>query len=88
MENDCNNCRYFIRHYTINNLRFTNVGGHCVNSELYGKIKNRNKIRTDCCFWEPYEMQVAERRKKIKDTIVKMEKQLADILVILNNENK
>lgn len=47
-EKNCNNCRFFLKHYTINNLRFTNVGGHCINTELCGKLKNRSIVRNNC----------------------------------------
>ncbi len=85
-EKNCNNCRFFLKHYTINNLRFTNVGGHCINTELCGKLKNRSIVRNNCNYWEPYEIQVKERREKMQNTIRKMEKELSNILLILKND--
>ena len=70
-EKNCNNCRFFLKHYTINNLRFTNVGGHCINTELCGKLKNRVLFEINCNYWEPYEIQVKERREKCKTLLEK-----------------
>ena len=46
----------------------------------------RLKRAGTCERWEPYELQVTERRASIRNTIRKMQKTLDDILAILQDD--
>lgn len=89
MEKSCKNCRYYAVHYVKSNQNLLKLSeGHCVNNSLFPAIKNRKKIYTDCKFWEPVEIKIAERKKHIKEVLRNMEKSLEDIRAILQSDRE
>ncbi|MDE5721143.1 MAG: hypothetical protein K2I30_00165 [Clostridia bacterium] len=88
---DCENCRYFIKHYAkypVDILNYLGCG-HCVHpSKVRRAPKNRQVFnnRPACEFWEPQKIQDDIRKDSIKKAIRKMQKKLNDIALILSDD--
>ena len=86
-EKTCKNCRNYAVHYVkVDNYLLQLSTGHCANVKLFPRIKDRNKIVSNCQFWESIEIQKAERKKTIKQVLRDMEKSLRDIEAILQSD--
>lgn len=86
-EKTCKNCRHYVFHYVkVDNYLMQLSEGHCANVTLFPRIKNRNKIVSNCPLWEPIETQKAERKKTIKQVLRDMEKSLRNIETILHSD--
>ena len=86
----CKNCRYFIQYYAKGDSRTTHFlpvnSGVCLHHRLTPKEKTKFPFEEGCSFWETIEIQKAERKEKIINVLRAMEKHLADIAIILNQE--
>ena len=90
-EKNCENCRYFVQYYLINKHgTFSRVSGrgHCVNGDKIPAYQSQKHIlkNSPCEFWEPEEIQIAERREHITETLCEMKKHLKEISLILKDD--
>lgn len=94
MENEkrlCTNCRHFIQYYLKNRSgTFSRISGrgHCVNGENISAYQSQKHILKNfpCDFWEPEEIQIAQRRECIAKTLRDMKKHLKEIAFILKDD--
>ncbi len=88
MEKSCIDCRHFVPFYRKRMLEFVPVNfGYCINLSLRQNRKSRCSPNDICEKWEARE-QNNERKEAIEDSIRKMEKQLEQIVLLLQNENE
>ena len=78
----CENCGHYIFHYSVLYGKLTLVGGHCCAVTQ----KSKKTVKTDCELWKPKEERVEKEKKHIRNVILKMEKHLEEIAVILKND--
>lgn len=85
-ERTCKHCKYYVALYTKEKTRFKTITGYCIKENTVGK-RRRERYQYDCCeFWEQNENSVSERNKSIRDVIFTMQKQLTQLLELLENE--
>ena len=86
-ENKCRKCRYYLSHYIKSGALLVHIDGHCITDELR-KLHPRKAYRLwdNCEFWEPMEIQIAERRRDIERVLEGMEQRLNDITLILKDD--
>ncbi|MCM1438927.1 MAG: hypothetical protein NC131_06915 [Roseburia sp.] len=88
-EKVCRNCKYYVEHYVISSMKFSPIGGHCINDALYNPHgKNLGALHENCAYWETADGVKDERRERITETLQSMEKQLFYIKEILQADNK
>lgn len=86
-EKPCKNCKYYVALYTKETTRFKTIRGYCVNDKLAARNRRRVFPNDVCCeFWEQTENSVSERNKSIREAIFTMQKQLTQLLELLENE--
>lgn len=94
MENEkqhCENCKYFVQYYLKNKHgTFSRISGrgHCKNVDKISASKSEKHIlkNSPCEFWESKEIQIAERRVCITETLCEMNKYLKEIAFILKDD--
>ena len=63
------------------------IGGHCINRKLNGRYaKNKFSFMKTCSYWERAESLKELRRKCIKEKLIRMQKSLEEIELILKDE--
>ncbi len=87
-EKRCGNCRYFSRHYFKYKEKLLKADcGNCVNParpvSAGKKCGNGNYV---CGLWEPYEIQLTERREAIKEKLQRIAESLNDVVLILKDD--
>ena len=88
-EKACKNCKYYIAHYVIDNLRFMEIEGHCGNYTLRTlRKKNKFRLQENCDYWEENTGAKTKRRENIKATLRSMKRSLDEIKAILENDDK
>lgn len=84
-ERKCGNCRYFVKCFYKFRGRLMDLGcGRCINDNR--KRKKCKEADFVCGLWEPYEIQVNERRESIKSTLRRIARSLDDIALTLKDE--
>ena len=87
-EKSCENCRYFLQHFTSGNTCYFAVNcGHCKNrtNRENKKMKEITPYST-CELWEDIQIRKAERKKAIKETLETMAEKLNEIAMILKED--
>lgn len=89
---DCQNCRYFLKHYAKYPSDYLeSLGcGHCIHPSKWKRATNDWCVYNNkpaCEFWEPQKIQDDKRKESIKNTIRTMQKKLTDIALILSDED-
>lgn len=82
----CKNCKYYVPLYIKSSDRFKTLMGYCVYSNKM--TRNRQKPFTDgekCEYKKLSEETNCDTNESIKQTILKMQKQLTQILYILES---
>ena len=87
----CEECRYYKFYFKKMCGRFHRTAGmgDCYHPETLAMSRAdraRLKLIGTCERWEPYEIQVTERRVGIRETIRHIQKTLDDILAILQDD--
>ncbi len=87
-EKRCGNCRYFSRHYFKYKAKLLKADcGNCVNPaypvSAGKKCGSGNYV---CGLWEPYEIQLTERREAIKEKLQRIAESLNDVVLILKDD--
>ncbi|MDE7167573.1 MAG: hypothetical protein K2O28_01840 [Clostridia bacterium] len=86
-EKTCENCKHYVSHYVICNVRLAKVGGHCCKSAIRRCYVNRIFTpRKDCKYWEEAAPLKEERVERALNEISKIKRTLSDIALILKNE--
>ena len=77
-EKSCENCRYYVKHYRKDKLRYKEVNcGHC--------SERMNKKLVLCDKWESADILKEERKLSIKKALINMSERLDEIALILND---
>ena len=89
-EKRCGNCKYFSRHYFKYKEKLLKADcGNCVNParpvSAGKKCGNGNYV---CRLWEPYEIQLTERREAIKEKLQCIAESLNDVALILKDDEQ
>ena len=87
MEKTCDSCKYYREHFVKKDTRLYPVGGHCINSNLTAHKRMAYNPNKDCNYWEKAANQKEERRQAIKVVLIKMQKTLEQIAIILKDED-
>lgn len=91
-ERKCENCRYFLRHYVQDEMRYIRTDdGHCVNQSLSWREKRKRfgkRYRTACEFWETVEIREEKRKEKIDSVLRVMSERIEEIAMILKQEEE
>ncbi len=88
-DRNCKNCKFYIKHFAnYNGYYYDLLSGHCINNKLDLKESNKRIAKSAPCeLWQPMEIQIAERRENIKDTLRIMAQKLDEIAQILKDDN-
>ncbi len=86
----CENCKYFIKHYTIINgtqLRYLG-SGHCRHEDLrYRKGAHKSsRKKPPCDLWEETEITGPVIRERLEKNIEDIKNRLDEIVLILNKK--
>lgn len=86
-EKTCEDCRFYKQHYikTATGFSFT-LYGHCCNKNI--DLRNKTKIRENCEYWQPIEIQIAERRKNLISNIRELVKRLDAVCEVLLDDEQ
>ena len=87
MEKTCDSCKYYREHFVKKDTRLYPVGGHCINSNLTAHKRTAYNPNKDCNYWEKAANQKEERRQAIKVVLIKMQKTLEQIAIILKDDD-
>ncbi|WP_438847256.1 hypothetical protein [Anaerocaecibacter muris] len=85
----CNNCRFYAEHYIKRDTKFIALSqGHCghINRNVRKLIRNP-QFTTDCDKWQSKELTQIEQKKSIKKLLTNIEKSLASLAEVLNNDS-
>lgn len=86
-ERTCKTCKYYVALYTKEKTRFKTISGYCINDKKCARRRRYVCFNGSCCeFWEPCE-STSEQNNSIREAIFSMQKQLTQILEILENGN-
>ncbi len=87
-EKRCGNCRYFSRHYFKYEEKLLKADcGNCVNpARPVSAGKKCGSGNYVCGLWEPYEIQLTERREAIKEKLQRIAESLNDVVLILKDD--
>lgn len=84
----CSNCKYFKRHYIVNNIGTLTATamGHCVHLKIKDSVSAKH-IRKDegCELWQPYELQKLNRQYRIEQNLQDISDRAGEILTILRD---
>lgn len=83
----CKNCKYYVALYTKEKTRFKTIMGYCVNNKTTAHNRKRIFLKDNCCeLWEQNENVLIEKNEAVHEVIFTMQKQLTQILELLENE--
>lgn len=86
-ERTCKNCKYYVALYTKEKTRFKTIMGYCINEENARGNRRRYFTKDDCCrHWEQCKSDGAQLNKSVSEVIFAIQKQLSQILEILEND--
>lgn len=89
-EKYCENCYYFYQHYyksTHGKIVAVSGDGHCTNGNLTKAVSRKNILRRRACeFWEIREPLITEQRASVYRAILKMQKSLEELVLILKED--
>lgn len=87
-EKRCGNCKYFSRHYFKYKEKLLKADcGNCVNpAHPVSAGKKCGSGNYVCGLWEPYEIQLTERREAIKEKLQRIAESLNDVVLILKDD--
>lgn len=86
----CDECRYFFKHYVLENGRYSLTAcGHCINDN-FTKSQSAKIIARErkCEFWEPQEIRIAKQRESIDRLLRAMAERIESIADILQKYEK
>lgn len=84
-EKSCKTCEYYVALYTKEKDRFKTISGYCINNTA--GIRRREHSQFHCCEdWEQREIVDVRENKSVSEFIFTMQKQLAQLLELLENE--
>lgn len=82
-DKSCANCRYFSQHYVKRSLTLIQTDcGTCWRSSIRTDKKQRITL---CDFWEYNDVDVEEKKQRVKNTLMDISKRLDDLTIILKN---
>ncbi len=84
----CKNCRYYVKHFANYNGTYYSIAyGHCINPGLNLKESDKRiKKMLPCEFWQTIEIQKAEQKENIKESLRDMARRLDEIVQILKDD--
>ena len=85
-EKTCENCRFYKKHYIKTSSGYSATGcGHCCNGKTH--FINKTKIRENCEYWQPAELQKTELEEKLIDKLKSLVKRLDAVCKVLIDDN-
>ena len=87
IEKKCCYCKFFQLYYVKLHGKLIPADGNCSFEKLSVSERNNNRNNGGCEYWEPFEIQKQERREQIEGIICEIRANLAEIELILEDDN-
>lgn len=85
----CKNCKYVRQHYSVFDGMFSPVPNafHCAHRDKVRKSVFDNCVKNNvaCKYWEQYEIRKEEIKRDIKNILIRLSKQLDNVIQVLEN---
>ena len=84
----CSNCKYFRRHYVVNNIGTLSptAVGHCVHLKIKDSVSAKH-VRKDegCELWQPYELQKLNVQYSMEQSLQNISDKVGEMLAVLRD---
>lgn len=84
----CSNCKYFKRHYIVNNTGTltATATGKCIHFEIKDSVSAKHVRRDEGCdLWQPYELQKLNVQYRIEQNLQNISDKAGEMLAILRD---